>query len=269
LGRETLRAQQPMTHRDSILLIAKELSSGIKPEIKAKKLKIDSTTVHPATVSEETERKIFSDKDYVYKEDELKRSKNIISQFWDWLTKDRTNKEKEKEKRDKENTDYSQKSRTWGGGGSGWMSNFIIFLCIAAIVGGIVYLFATGKFKTMFTPKPLETPFDFKEMTEDIEGLNIDKLIEQAKVKGDFRLATRWWYLKILQKFTTCNYIDWRPYKTNFEYYRELQNTKYVEAFKQASHIYENVWYWEMPVNEQMYSSYTPQLAELEKNIHA
>jgi hypothetical protein len=225
---------------------------------------VDTSRVIPVEISPETEKAVFADKAYVYKEAELKRGRNFIQEFLDWLfSNDKDDDEREAE----QSADMSSSSRSFWDGR--FMGNLILILCIGAILGGLVYLIVTGKWRTMLTPKPAETPFDFKEITEDIEGLNIDKLIEEARLRGDFRLATRWWYLKILKKFTVCGIIDWKPHKTNFEYYSELQNTEYITAFRQASHVYEHVWYGEMPVTEEMYMKYTPQLSEMEKSIHA
>lgn len=230
-------------------------------------LKIDSTRVSPLEISKETEQKIFSDKDYVYKEEEAKRGRNFIQDLIDWFTR---NQEDEREREDRENNEYEESTT---GSRSFWDSrtvgNFMILLCIIAVVGGLVYLFVTGKFKRVFQPKPVEMSFDFKEVTENIEEMNIDRLIEEARKKGDYRLATRWWYLKILKKLTMENLISWKPYKTNFDYYRELQNTTYISGFKEASHVYEYVWYGQFDVTEDTYNKYTPQLDAFEKSIHA
>lgn len=227
---------------------------------------IDTAVVRSVSISEETEKSVFSDKGYLYKEDEIKRSRNFIQEFLDWLFRD---KPEEEEEEDQQSTDSSG---SWDGGGfwnGTFIGNLIIVLCIIAVLGGLVYLIATGKWKVLFTPKPAENPFDFKEITEDIEGLNIDKLIEEARLAGNFRLATRWWYLKLLKKFTGSSLIDWKPHKTNLEYYQELQHTQYIVPFKKASYIYEHVWYGEMPVTEEVYAKYIPEFAELERSIHA
>lgn len=235
---------------------------------------VDSSRVEPIEITPETEKNIFSDKAYDYKEEDIKKSRNFIQDIIDWFKRDKIPNEREREDRDNtDEYDPADPSSSSSSGRSFWDSrtfgNFLILLCIIAIAGGIVYLLVTGKYKKVFAPKPLETPFDFREVTDDIESLNIDKLIEQARKKGDYRLATRWMYLKILQKLTLQNLIEWKPYKTNFDYYRELQNTKYIDQFKQASHIYEYVWYGQMPVNEEIYNKYTPQLESFEKSLHA
>ncbi|MBC7863756.1 MAG: DUF4129 domain-containing protein [Bacteroidia bacterium] len=253
----SLNAQQPLAH------------SSRAP----RKLGVDSSRVQPIQISEETEKKIFSDKDYVYKEDELKRGRNFIQEMIDWFShKAEDNTPQSQSRRGGNSNTYSRGSSS-GSSGSGWngdgVGSIVIVLFIIVIIAGLVALIATGKWKKIFTPKPMESPFDFKEITEDIEGLNIDKLIEEARLAGDYRLATRWWYLKLLKKFTVCEFINWKPHKTNHDYFRELQHTNYIAPFKQASHVYEHVWYGEMPVSEEMYNQYTPQFAELEKSINA
>lgn len=227
----------------------------------------DTSAVVPVQISEETEKSIFSDKSFVYKEEQLKHGKNFIQDILDWFY----NKQKNEERREEEqrNTDYHSSSSPGDFWSGEMMGNLLIIICVIVVVGGLAYLLISGKHKVLFAAKPLETPFDFKEITEDIEGLNIDKLIEQARLQGDYRLATRWWYLKLLKKFATQELINWKPHKTNFDYFRELENTQYIAAFRQASYVYENVWYGEMDVKEELYNRYIPQFDSLEKSVHA
>lgn len=249
-------AQQPLTNAKVIFKknIVLEKDGGTQ------KLIVDALLIDSLKVSKETESKIFSDKEYIYKENKIEQGRNFLREFWDWLMKN-----KRKKKLDEENTDYAQ-----GGFWSGErVSNFIIFVSIISLLSGLIYLFGSGKIKYLFAIKPMETPFNFTEMAEDIAVLNITKLIERAKESGDLRLATRWWYIKILQKLTACSLIQWKPYKTNLEYYNELKNTTHFTAFKAASLIYENVWYGEMPISEEMYGGFVSKLDELEKNIYA
>lgn len=127
-----------------------------------------------------------------------------MREFWDWLMKN-----KRKKKLDEENTDYAQ-----GGFWSGErVSNFIIFVSIISLLSGLIYLFGSGKIKYLFAIKPMETPFNFTEMAEDIAVLNITKLIERAKESGDLRLATRWWYIKILQNLQLAALFSGSPTK--------------------------------------------------------
>ncbi len=248
-----------------LLLLGAGFSYGRIP------VKIDSSRIEPVTVSKDVEKKIFDDKGYAFKPEEAKRSRNFIKDIIDWFTRDKIEDDRERE--DRESTDYDDDPTRFDGNRNFWDSrtvgNFIILLCVLAAVAGIVYLIVTKKIKKVFAPKPQEVVFDFSEIAEDIETLNIDKMIETAKQKGDYRLATRWWYLKILKKLTMENLIIWKPHKTNFDYYRELQKTKYIQEFRQASHVYEYVWYGEMPVNQEVYNKYTPQLDAFEKSIHA
>jgi len=72
---------------------------------------------------------------------------------------------------------------------------------------------------------------------------NMDQLIEQALNKEDYRLAVRYYYLKLLKYLTDRNWIDWKPDKTNREYVKEITKKTYKEAFESLSEIYDYVWY--------------------------
>ena len=235
-----------------------------------KPLLIDTGRVTVIDASPESEKKVFKDPAYNYKKEELKRSRNFIKDFWDWITRNNVPDDNDAENL-RDGNDYHE-SDGGGSGGSYWnneaVSNFMIVFGIVIVVGTFIYLMVTGKFQRIFAPKPLETPFDFKEIQEDIEGLNIDLLIEEACKSGNYRLATRWGYLKILKTLAVSNKIIWKPYKTNHDYYAELTGMPFLNDFREVSKIYDYVWYGEMPVDESKYITYLPQFNSLEKSIY-
>jgi len=76
-----------------------------------------------------------------------------------------------------------------------------------------------------------------------IKESNLDALIEAAIHKNDYRLAVRYYYLKLLKKLIDNQLIDWHPDKTNHDYINELQNTEIQATFKKLTYIYDYVWY--------------------------
>ncbi|AUC80928.1 hypothetical protein [Lacinutrix sp. Bg11-31] len=87
--------------------------------------------------------------------------------------------------------------------------------------------------------------------TEDtLTETNFDKLTKKAIKKGDYRLATRYLYLKSLQQLSKKEIIKWNFDKTNSEYLTEIKNKNTKDLFKRASYIYDYVWYGEFSINE-------------------
>jgi len=115
-------------------------------------------------------------------------------------------------------------------------------------------------FKTEETS--IET-FNYTE--ENITEVDFDQLINQAINKGNFRLATRFLYLKSLKILTKNNIIEWHFDKTNTDYLNEIKNTETKQLFKKVSHTYDYVWYGEFPVNQDQFEHNKQYFVQLQK----
>lgn len=85
---------------------------------------------------------------------------------------------------------------------------------------------------------------------ETLTETNFDKLTKKAIKKGNYRLATRYLYLKSLQHLSKKEIIKWNFDKTNSEYITEIKNKDTKDLFKRASYIYDYVWYGEFSIDE-------------------
>lgn len=90
--------------------------------------------------------------------------------------------------------------------------------------------------------------FTFTE--ESITQINFDALISNAINEKNYRLATRYLYLKALKSLAERNIIKWHFDKTNLEYQNEIKDHHLKNVFKKASYLYDYVWYGEFPITE-------------------
>ncbi|WP_445737264.1 DUF4129 domain-containing protein [Mariniflexile sp.] len=95
---------------------------------------------------------------------------------------------------------------------------------------------------------------DFKYVEENIKDVNFDQLIEAALKDNNYRLATRYLYLKSLKMLTNKNIIEWHYDKTNSDYINEIKDENTKSVFKRISYIYDYVWYGEFPIDEGIYT---------------
>ena len=100
----------------------------------------------------------------------------------------------------------------------------------------------------------------FADLPEDIEGIDMDALIEDAFGKGNYRLAIRWCFLKSLQWLNKQNKITWQPAKTNVDYQHELNEKTIKENFTDLSKVFEYVWYGEVTPTEKLCTDYKNQV---------
>lgn len=92
---------------------------------------------------------------------------------------------------------------------------------------------------------------------ESLEETNFDKLIKKALKKDNFRLATRFHFLKSLQLLSKYEYINWNFDKTNSEYINEIQQPPTKQLFRQVAYVYDYVWYGEFPIDQERYDHNT------------
>ena len=95
---------------------------------------------------------------------------------------------------------------------------------------------------------------DFTYVEENLNEVNFETLIEDALKEKNYRLATRYLYLKSLKMLTNKDIIEWHFDKTNSEYLNEIKNENTKSVFKRISYIYDYVWYGEFPIDEAVYN---------------
>ena len=68
-------------------------------------------------------------------------------------------------------------------------------------------------------------------MTEDIFAINYQKEIDKACSKGNYRLAIRLMFLRLLKDLSEKNIIQYTQDKTNFDYLIQLHPTRLLQRF--------------------------------------
>jgi hypothetical protein len=89
--------------------------------------------------------------------------------------------------------------------------------------------------------------------TGDIFAINFQKEIDRAIQKGEFRLAVRLMYLRLLKDLSERNIIDYSQDRTNFDYLSQLNPTAYYTDFFRITRNYEFSWYGQFEVNEKTF----------------
>ncbi len=104
---------------------------------------------------------------------------------------------------------------------------------------------------------------------EEIRDLDIDTRIKQAIQSGDQRLATRYMYLKSLQRLDLAGLIRYHPQATNHEYTRQLSAHALSADFGLLTHIYEYIWYGEFSVNEEQFTMVQAHFDKFYKSVRS
>lgn len=90
-------------------------------------------------------------------------------------------------------------------------------------------------------------------LEENIHEMEFDKLIAEAKQRGDLRIATRLVFLYALKLLSDKNLINWVPGKTNLEYQHELSEATLRPGFDNLSTYFDYAWYGNFPITPETF----------------
>nr|WP_281347218.1 DUF4129 domain-containing protein [Xanthovirga aplysinae] len=131
---------------------------------------------------------------------------------------------------------------------------FIVGLGVAALVLLILH-FTHTPINTLFSSKGREKALKYSLEEEHIEQIDWEKLINDALLENNFRLAIRFQFLQLLKVLSSQELIRWSLEKTNDDYLKELQKDTFKASFKQLTYLYEYAWYGNFPLTKETYQT--------------
>ena len=138
----------------------------------------------------------------------------------------------------------------WGG----MLLKIVSYIIIIAIVIFLLYyVIRNVSFDTKINRATVESNVA-DDVLENIEEVDIDGLLTQARSAGNFKLAVRFYFLSILKKLNNSGMIVWKRDKTNRDYLYELfSRNYYFEDIRRLTNSYEEVWYGEHVLTDQSF----------------
>ena len=150
-----------------------------------------------------------------------------------------------------------------------WFQQLIwVVIIISFIV--IVALYLKSSNINLFRRKNVKAnvAIDEEEIPEDIFAINYQKEIDRAAEQGNYRLATRLMFLRLLKQLSEKNIIRYKQDKTNLDYLMELHSTAYYKNFFRITRNYEYSWYGLFPVSPEAYAHIRNDFDQFEKGLH-
>jgi hypothetical protein len=188
-----------------------------------------------------TPEELASTREYQSEQVELRKFDNLK---WKEIAGETDYNEKAPEKpKSKEQSQNNLPSLApWGGA----VLRLIAYVVIAGVVILLLYLIIKNITFDVKLRKTKVTREDFDVPVENIEEIDIELLLQQARREGNYRLAVRLYYLGLLKKLNETGMIVWKKDKTNRDYLTELfQHEYHFDEIKALTLSYEKVWYGE------------------------
>lgn len=134
-----------------------------------------------------------------------------------------------------------------------WVKTLLWTLLIGFLVFVIIKIAIENKFFIFYSSVKKNSISD--EIPEsELMGEDINAHIREAEQQGNYREATRYHFLRVLQQLNNRHYIRYDAQLTNSDYIRQLKDFHSLTHFRSLAYIYDYVWYGEFEPNEEQYS---------------
>lgn len=197
---------------------------------------------------------------YDESEDEnfVELERKLTESEWRYLTLDsafsyknlRENEQKIKANKSKSNWALNALKRMFMFLASG-LGQFIFWGLIAGILAFVIFKLFKGDFSLLRSRKETVIAAESSEelSLESLVTADWDGKMNTALAVADYRLATRFAFLSILQKMNEKGHIEYRINTTNYEYFLSLKNETLKAVFKQLLLKYEYAWFGKLSMN--------------------
>jgi hypothetical protein len=137
----------------------------------------------------------------------------------------------------------------------GWLNTLIWIIIIAGFVLSLGWYLAKSRI-VIFGKKRKQIAGETgkEELHENIFEIPYAAEIEKATREGDFRLAIRLMFLRLLKDLSQKKIIRYTNEKTNFDYLSELYQTSHYNEFFRLTRDYEYTWYGRFSVSHEAFT---------------
>ncbi|MGM5630561.1 hypothetical protein O2K51_06615 [Apibacter raozihei] len=195
----------------------------------------DSTKILPESLVQRPSE-IYTGSEFKY--EKAVQNTSVIERFFSWIIKKIIEFLNELFK-------LNIKTNSSSGLSALWISLSIIVIILLVI--GFVFIYR--KYSSIIERKDSKN-ISAEEAEKNIHTVNFEQLIQSALEQKNYRLALRFYYLKLLKNLSDKNLIEYKYQKTNYEYYYEIQHEELKKLFKEVSFVFDYCWYGDHEAQE-------------------
>lgn len=130
---------------------------------------------------------------------------------------------------------------------------FLTYLLIFLALALVIRILSKSEIAGVFRAKSATVPGQFGVETEEVDQLNLQKLLEEAISRKQYRLAVRFFYLKLLRQLAENHHIVLQTDKTNRDYLNEIESPELRDEFRNITRLFEYIWYGEFPIDQPLF----------------
>ncbi|WP_084443184.1 hypothetical protein [Tenacibaculum soleae] len=135
-----------------------------------------------------------------------------------------------------------------------WVLKILPYIIAGLVLFLIIKFFLKVNARNIIDGKKATAMVSLSDEETLIKEKDLPALIKIAITDGNFKLATRYYYLLLLKKLSEKELIFWQQEKTNEDYIKELASNKNLyKEFETLTHLYDYVWYGEFLINKEKF----------------
>ena len=137
------------------------------------------------------------------------------------------------------------------------LSYLLYAIVIVGLLALLVYMIMNGNFKanSKVKGKPIIT---IENLEDNLQDADVDPFLQDALASGNYRMALRLKFLKLMQTLNKHGKIAWRKDKTNLHYLSEMSAQANWEQFRFLVYAYERVWFGHSAFTQDDYKQLAP-----------
>jgi hypothetical protein len=143
---------------------------------------------------------------------------------------------------------------------------WFIYLLLGSVLIYVLYKIISDNNLRFFYRKPVrfrKTIVEEAELPEE----DLEQLLKKAVAGKEYRLATRYFYLKTLRHLDKRELIRWHIQTTDEEYLRQMDARPQGARFRWLTSVYERVWYGKFPMDEYQFNRLSQYFQDFHKDI--
>ncbi|MFY0673286.1 MAG: hypothetical protein JXQ87_07770 [Bacteroidia bacterium] len=170
---------------------------------------------------------------------------------WEKLSKELNyEREKPQPKEPKEDIRTGNSFRPSSGTKFGDVKYLFMGIVVVLLVVLIVFMIANSKANPNLQNQRIAIE-KIERIEEHIHEVNLEDIFDDFVKSGDYTMAIRISFLKIIKALSEQKMIKWEKQKTNWEYHSELSDFDLRNEFGQMISHFEKAWYGEFELTEQ------------------
>lgn len=146
----------------------------------------------------------------------------------------------------------------------------LFYVLIIGIIALLIYFVVRNASSLTYRlKKEALSPEDITKPIENIDQLDVNRLLQDALAAGNLKLAVRLYYLALLKALHEGGIIDWKKDKTNRDYLAELFSRNYqYDEIQHLTRAYEEVWYGDHAITRELFDNISVRFERVREQIN-